>query len=343
MTNALGYERLDVAINGMFASGLAVAEDQEIEQLLEIGERLREIPRTEFKAKLGAELAASVRTSRSAWEDARLQRELAIMLPTLFARPDRGTSGRMISASAAIHLAVVAALVWSGISVVKESPQINWTAVELMDPSLPPAPITARGGGGGGDKSKLAASQGEIRASNEQITPPQVVIRNEEPILPTVPTVIADARMPSIAQMGDPASRVQVASNGTGTRGGIGSGTGAGAGSGTGSGLGPGSGGGSGEGVFRVGGGVSAPVPIYQPEAQFSEEARRVKHQGVVLVQAIIGADGRPRNLRVIRALGMGLDEKAIEAVRTWRFTPAVKDGQPVAVAVTVEVNFRLY
>ncbi|MBI2683428.1 MAG: energy transducer TonB, partial [Acidobacteriales bacterium] len=111
----------------------------------------------------------------------------------------------------------------------------------------------------------------------------------------------------------------------------------------TGRGVGPGIGGGIGGGVFRVGGGVSAPVAVYSPEPDYSEEARKMKHQGVVVLQAIIGADGRPRDLRVARSLGMGLDEKALERVKTWRFDPAKKDGVAVAVYVNIEVAFNLY
>jgi periplasmic protein TonB len=222
-------------------------------------------------------------------------------------------------------------------------PPSNRSVVELFDPSLPAAPTTARGGGGGGDQSPLDASRGSIMAQHQQLTPPQAVVRNEEPKLEAMPTIIADARMPSIGKMGNPRSRVEVASDGTGSSSGIGTGSNGGVGTGVGRGLGPGSVAGTGGGVFRIGGGVSAPIPIYQPEAQFSEEARKLKHQGSVIVQAVIGPDGKPRDLRVIRALGMGLDEKALEAVRSWKFKPALKDGQAVAVIVNVEVNFRLY
>lgn len=85
------------------------------------------------------------------------------------------------------------------------------------------------------------------------------------------------------------------------------------------------------------------PRAIYQPEPEFSEEARRVRHQGEVTLQAIIGTDGVPRNLMIVRSLGMGLDEKALEAVRTWRFEPGKMNGRPVAVKMNVIVNFRLY
>lgn len=82
---------------------------------------------------------------------------------------------------------------------------------------------------------------------------------------------------------------------------------------------------------------------IYDPDPQYSEEARKAKYQGTVVLWAVIGPDGRPRELRASRSLGMGLDEKAIEAVKLWRFEPAMKDGRPVAVQINIEVNFRLY
>jgi TonB family protein len=92
-----------------------------------------------------------------------------------------------------------------------------------------------------------------------------------------------------------------------------------------------------------VGGGVSAPKEIYAPEPEYSEEARKVKHMGTVVLQLVVGSDGNPRDIRVVRTLGLGLDEKAIEAVKKWRFEPAKKDGKPVAALVSVEVDFHLY
>jgi periplasmic protein TonB len=107
--------------------------------------------------------------------------------------------------------------------------------------------------------------------------------------------------------------------------------------------VGPGWGGGIGGGAYRVGGRVSAPRLVYGPEPEFSEEARKSKYQGVAVLWAVVGPDGRVRDLRIQRSLCMGLDEKAIAAVKTWRFEPAHKDGVPVAVQIAVEVNFRLY
>jgi TonB family protein len=80
--------------------------------------------------------------------------------------------------------------------------------------------------------------------------------------------------------------------------------------------------------VYHVGGGVTAPRPIFDPDPEYSEEARKAKYQGVVMLAVTGGPDGRPRDIRLMRSLGMGLDEKAIEAVRKWRFDPARWDGQ---------------
>jgi TonB family protein len=93
---------------------------------------------------------------------------------------------------------------------------------------------------------------------------------------------------------------------------------------------------------YRVGGGVKAPKAIHAPDPEYSEEAQRAKHEGTVVLWVIVGSDGLPRNIKVARSIGGGLDEKAVEAVSTWTFKPAMKDGQPVPVQINVEVSFRL-
>ena len=175
-----------------------------------------------------------------------------------------------------------------------------------------------------------------------------MIVQNEQPKLPVEPTVVVppEIHLPSLqtGALGDPFSNVMgPPSSGTGSGGGIGSGSGGGVGSGRGPGVGPGSGGGIGGGVYRVGGGVSAPRLVYSPEPEFSEEARKARYQGTVVLWLIVGLDGRTRDIRVQRSLGMGLDEKAIEAVREWRFEPGRKDGMAVAVQINVEINFHLY
>ena len=208
------------------------------------------------------------------------------------------------------------------------------------------------GGGGGGEYAKLTESKGHLpKVAPEQFTPPTVEIRNEKPKLAMEPTIVAppNVKLPddrSLPNLGNPmASRVTgPLSNGSGGGGGIGSGKGGGVGSGAGPGHGPGEGGGYGGGLYRVGElGVSAPVPKFTPDPDYSEEARKAKYQGVVTLAAVIGPDGKPRNLKIVRSLGMGLDEKAMERVRTWLFEPGKKNGQPVAVAMNIEVDFHLY
>jgi TonB family protein len=98
----------------------------------------------------------------------------------------------------------------------------------------------------------------------------------------------------------------------------------------------------SSSGAYRVGGGVSAPVLVFKSEPAYTEEARAAKYQGTVTLYVEVGTDGEAHNIRVIRSLGLGLDERAIEAVSAWHFKPGTKDGVPVTVAASIEVNFRL-
>ena len=216
-------------------------------------------------------------------------------------------------------------------------------------PALAPSKTQVGGGGGGGDRDKLQALKGKPpKFAMEQIAPPQVVVRNEHPKLAVEPTVIVPPQVQMASNMpnlGDPTSHIVQGppSNGVGYGGGIGAGVGTGVGSGEGAGVGPGRGGGTGGGVFKVGGGVSAPRPIYQPDPEYSEEARKAKYTGTCVLWLVVGADGHPREVKVTRSVGLGLDEKAIEAVKTWKFEPAMKDGKPVAVQISVEVEFRLY
>jgi len=256
--------------------------------------------------------------------------------------------------STGVHILIVAVIVAGtliGRRMVSAAPaqKVTVTLVDPGDlPDLKPSKTQVGGGGGGGDRDVLQASKGKLpKFSMQQITPPVVVIRNQNPKLAVEPTVVippevklASNNMPNL---GDPMAHAILPSNGTGAGGGIGSGSGGGVGSGTGPGFGPGEGGGTGGGIFHVGGGVSPPHTIYAPEPEFSEEARKAKYQGVCTLGLIVGTDGRPSNIRVLSSLGMGLDEKAIEAVRTWKFEPAMKDGHPVRVEIAVEVDFHLY
>ncbi len=220
----------------------------------------------------------------------------------------------------------------------------------VLAPYVPQAPPKAQqmgGGGGGGDRSPLPDAKGQLpRVAPRQFVPPQQVIQNPDPKLVMEPTIEVppDVALPqtNLPQWGNPLANIGPPSSGTGSGGGIGSGSGGGIGPGKGRGFGPGEGGGVGGGVYKIGGGVSAPALIYKVEPEYSEEARKAKFQGTVVLYVVVDEKGNPRDLRVVRALGLGLDEKAIEAVQKWRFRPGMLQGKPVPVAATIEVNFRL-
>lgn len=227
--------------------------------------------------------------------------------------------------------------------------QMMATKIDLK----PFIPITPKmqpmgGGGGGGVHSPIEASKGKLpEMVKQQIAPPQI-LRVDHPKLAAPPAIMVpqqiklpSVNMPNIGMPNSP--QVALASQGGGSGSGFGSGNGGGIGSGNGNGLGPGEGGGYGGGTMQVGGGVSAPVVIYSVEPEFSDEARRAKYQGVCVVSLVVDAQGNPQHIQVVRALGMGLDEKAVEAVKQYKFKPAYYKGHPVAVPINIEVNFRIY
>jgi TonB family protein len=228
------------------------------------------------------------------------------------------------------------------------------TTYKLVDISpyvaeLEAAGKKAGGGGGGGDRSPTPASRGAVpRFAKQQLAPPMAVIRNPHPILQVEPTLLGapELKLPQMASnssvWGDPQGVPGPPSNGPGTGGGIGSGEGTGIGPGKGGGLGPGQDGGTGGGPLSVGGGISAPIPIYDPAPAYSDEARKAKYQGNVVVMIVVDAQGNVTDAQVVRPVGVGLDENAVEIVRTWKFRPAMRNGAPVSVRVGVEVFFRL-
>jgi TonB family protein len=259
--------------------------------------------------------------------------------------------------SAMIHVGLLGLLL-SGALVTHQivEPVAARQTVTLIAPSpdsytLPTSAELISGGGGGGDRDPLPAPKGRLpKLALTQITPPAIVIRNQRPRLPVEPTVVippqvhvAENRMPNLGTSAAAAMPAAPPSNGTGSGGGIGSGSGGGVGVGHGPGAGAGTGGGIGGGVYKVGGGISAPQAISAPDPDYTEEARRANKQGTCVLWLIVDAAGHPRDLKVVRGLGLGLDAKALEAVRQWRFQPALKDGKPVDVQISVEVEFHLY
>ena len=208
---------------------------------------------------------------------------------------------------------------------------------ELTVPPMAPPKAQAMGGGGGQRGPTPVTKGTPPKFSEQQIVPPNVPPL-QEPKIKIQPTIEVqkDVKMASsIPQIGVANSPIIGMS--------MGNGSGTGLGSGNGSGLGPGSGGNTGGGPRRIGGGVSAPVLIYSVEPEFSEEARKAKVAGNVLVNLWVDTNGLPEHVHVIRGVGMGLDEKAVEAVKQYKFRPAMESGKPVLVELNVEVNFQIF
>lgn len=217
------------------------------------------------------------------------------------------------------------------------APAKTTLVTEVNVPPMAP-PKAAQMGGGGGQRGPAPVSKGSPpKFADQQIVPPKAPPL-QEPKIKIDPTVEVqkDVHMATnLPNFGLPNSPLPGVS--------MGNGSGTGLGSGNGSGIGPGSGGNMGGGPRRIGGGVSAPQLIYQVEPEFSEEARKAKFAGNVLVNLWVDTNGMPSHIRVIRPVGMGLDEKAVEAVRQYRFKPAMENGKPVLVELNVEVNFQIF
>src|SRR5688572_30762630 len=189
-------------------------------------------------------------------------------------------------------------------------------------------------------KSLVKARPIEVQRPTPPVLAPKPVDQDPVPsrrlVAPVVPTANAAQRD------GDLQARQDNASQGSGVNGGTGTGRGTGDGEGRGSGIGPGSGGGTGGGPYRAGSGVEPPRLLREVKAKYSDEARRRGTTGNVLLEIVITRDGNVGDVSVRRGLGAGLDERAIEAVRQWKFTPARRLGEPVDVIVEVAVEFTL-
>jgi protein TonB len=258
--------------------------------------------------------------------------------------------------SAAVHILIAGLIVAGTVTWTRPEPQPprKPTVVLILPgdiPALQPGKTLSGGGGGGGDRDVLKASVGRLPTrSLEQITPPVVVLRAEQPKLAVESTIVIPPEVTLVAfnhfpDLGDPRSNATMPSNGHGQGGGMGDrGSDGGIGPGVGPGYGPGNGGGTGGDSYHRGQGASDPSVLSQVDPEFSEEARKAKFQGLCVLTIIVEADGTPSNIRVRGGLGMGLDEKAIEAVKKWRFRPSMKNGHPVRYGpVEVDVDFHLY
>jgi TonB family protein len=257
-----------------------------------------------------------------------------------------------IGISTTFNITILLLAIWLGIRAINNivNPTVQATNIDVGDYKMPKSDTLAGGGGGGGDRSIVEANKGKLpERAKDTITPPQPQTI-DKPKLPDPPTINVQKNIQLPDNMNMPmigmkeSANVTLASAGGGNGAGMGTGSGGGMGPGGGNGYGPGYGGNAGGGVYQVGGRISAPEVVHSVEAEFSDEARRAKYQGVCLISLIVDAQGNPQNIRVARALGMGLDEKAIEAIRQYKFRPAMKDGKTaVPVMITIEVDFRLY
>ena len=229
-----------------------------------------------------------------------------------------------------MHVAVIALVLWLVYQAHKHAvlpAKAMVTPVSLITPYIPmtpPAPKAMGGGGGGGAREVVEASKGHLPPIMKiQRMAPQI-LRVDQPKLAVQPSIqmpqpikIPDNNLPN---MGAPQSpQVALASQGAGSGSGFGQGFGGGIGSGHGGGVGPGSGGGYGGGVMSVGGGVSAPQLLHSVDPEFTQEARQAKFEGAVSISLIVDAAGNPEDIQVIRRLGMGLDQKAVDAVRQYK------------------------
>jgi protein TonB len=207
------------------------------------------------------------------------------------------------------------------------------------------------GGGGGGVHADSPASLGNPpRFERRQFVVPAVEILNSNPILPMEPTLVGNPEIQmaklDISRYGVPNGVTGPPSGGEGAGGGIGGGKGTGVGDGNGPGLGPGEGGGTGGGsasFLGAGGGtLTPPSLVYKPDPEYSEDARKARLQGTVRLLIEVDAQGLAQHIVVQQSLGLGLDDRAVEAVRKWKFRPGKINGKPTAVVAYVDVIFRL-
>lgn len=291
----------------------------------------------------------------------------------LFRRSAAGKSpaGRALAASGALHAAVLGCLVFlTTLGVATAPEQRTETPVRLVFLAVPGP---GGGGGGGGLRQPVPPPKAEMKGASIErspVPPPRRVTTRPDPqprkIPPPVrPRAVERPVEPPVAPLAAPAAQVVAPvatapadirdtagalgdtppapeSRGAGSGTGVGSGQGTGIGEGTGAGIGPGSGGGTGGGPYRPGSGIAPPGLLREVRPDYTEEARRRGIEGDVVLEIVVRADGMVGNVKVLQGLGGGLDQRAIDAVRQWRFSPARRFGTPVDVMVEVAVEFSL-
>jgi TonB family protein len=251
----------------------------------------------------------------------------------------QGTNPMALASSIVFQTALVALLLMIGTSPSVRTQVMRMTLIAPPVAANQPKPAHPRSSqGGGGQRSPLPPVKGQLpKPALRVFTPPLATI--EHPALVMDASLISppDAWAVPTDALGNPLG-ITNGGGGPGTRGGLGNGDGTSIGDRSGDGFGRQ----GGPDVFTVGGGISAPSVLSKVDPEYSEEARKAKYSGAVMLSIVVNTDGRAEDIKVLRSLGMGLDEKAVDAVRKWRFLPGRNKGVPVRVRAQIEVNFRL-
>ncbi len=283
--------------------------------------------------------------------------------PRLFAAIDGHRTGRHPFATAAasgiVHGGVAAVLILAGFNLAPKAATLRLDPhTDLMRLVFLNVPGPGGGGGGGGVRQPAPPPKA-MREGTKRLNSPLPARVEPRPITPVekppepkplplkseqLPVLVA----PIVAAPSNNRDRIgvleettaQADSRGPGQGGGVGSGAGTGLGSGDGAGVGPGSGGGTGGGPYRPGSGIQPPRLLKEVKADFTEEARQRGISGEVALEIVVRRDGTVGDVRVLHGLGGGLNERAIQAVRQWRFAAAQRQGAPVDVIVEVSVEF---
>jgi TonB family protein len=285
--------------------------------------------------------------------------------PSLFGLPQtaRRSAGMPIMCSTLVHAAVIAAMAIAtsvGLTPASAAQQ------DLIEEKTPirlvyvAAPGPGGGGGGGGLKQRTPPPKAERKGKARISSPlparaePEPIVAVQEPPEPPPPTLKAEPLPRIVAPVATApandrdragvleATTARADSRGPGAGGGVGTGTGTGIGEGDGSGIGPGSGGGTGGGPYRPGSGITPPRLLREVKPDYTEEARQHGVEGEVVLEIVVSRAGSVGDVRLVSGLGHGLNERAMAAVRQWRFAPAQRRGAPVDVLAEVAVEFRL-
>lgn len=283
----------------------------------------------------------------------------------------RRAPGRAIVASGALHATVLGCLVLLttlGVAAPREQPDTVPRLVFLATPG------PGGGGGGGGFRQPAPPPKAQVKGPSIQRSPvppprpitrrppdpepkkvpppvrPEPIARPVEPPPAPAPAPLPQVVAPVATAPADPRDKAgtfagaksESDSHGSGSGSGVGTGQGQGIGEGTGAGIGPGSGGGTGGGPYRPGSGITAPGLLREVRPDYTEEARRRSVEGDVVLEIVVRSDGTVGDIKVLQGLSGGLNQRAIDAVRQWRFSPARRFGTPVDVMVEVAVEFKL-